>query len=97
VLEDNKAFMRSGKDGYTPSREGNLAARVPEWLVVHWMNTGQANWFNPNDWTKILSMLDSDEYAWLRTSKLRLSRVPHRAYCRASTASSKLITSLAEA
>jgi hypothetical protein len=90
IIENNKRLYNDG-DGYSPSREWKRAASVPNIIIEQWMKKG-INAYKYEDTPKILAMLDSPEYRFLRTAPGRLSRRPIRHFFRASTPSgSKLI------
>lgn len=85
VLEANKAAMAdslAGNRGYTPSREMRWAARIPEDVVMIWRQMG-IDVFNDDHWPRIAAMLDSPEWAHLRTAPGKLSRRPHREFLQA--------------
>lgn len=77
LLEANKALFNSG-DGYSPSREWRRAASIPMALIEKWLNEMGVNVFNQDHLPKVLELLDSSEYLFLRTAPGRLSRKPRR-------------------
>lgn len=77
-LRRNRQLAADG-DGYSPSREFRRAATIPNIVVEQWLKQG-INVFDENDWPKVAAMLDSPEYAHLRTAPGRLSRRPNRTY-----------------
>jgi hypothetical protein len=77
LLEANKALYTSG-DGYSPSREWRRAASIPMALIEKWLNEMGLNVFNQDHLPKVLELLDSSEYLYLRTAPGRLSRKPRR-------------------
>jgi len=85
ILQNNKRLFNEG-DGYGPSREWKRAASVPNIIIEKWMKMG-INAYDLEDLPKILAMLDSPEYRYLRTAPGRLSRRPVRHFLRASTPS----------
>lgn len=79
MLEANRRELYSGLDGYTPSRDLQRVASIPNLIVEQWMKAG-INIFDEDDWPKIAAMLDSPEYLWLRTAPGRLARKTARTY-----------------
>lgn len=77
ILELNKALYNSG-DGYSPSREWRRAATVPDAIIEKWKNELGIDIADKNDWPKIMALLDSNEYLFLRTAPGTLSRKPRR-------------------
>lgn len=69
----NRADFNSGHDGYSPSRDIQRVASIPLVVVEKWMKAG-INIFDEDDWPKIARLLDSPEYAYLRTAPGRISR-----------------------
>jgi hypothetical protein len=79
ILEDNKRLY-SLNDGYTPSRELRRAATVPNVILEKWKNELGIDYTDKNDWPKIMALLDSNEYLYLRTAPGTLSRKPRRLF-----------------
>jgi len=82
-LEQNKADMReaeTGSRGYTPSRDLQRVASIPNIIIEKWLREDGINVFDDNDADKVLAKLDSPEYLFLRTAPGRLSRKPVREY-----------------
>jgi len=82
-LEKNKAEMRdaeTGRRGYTPSRDLQKVASIPNIIIEKWMREDGINVFDPNHADKVLARLDSPEYLYLRTAPGTLSRKPVREY-----------------
>ena len=82
VLEQNarlRAEADAGSKGYTPSREMRRAASIPEDVIILWRLMG-IDIYRDEDWPKIAAMLDSPEWAHLRTAPGKLSRRPLREY-----------------
>jgi hypothetical protein len=80
-LEQNKADMRAseeGSRGYTPSRDLQRVASIPNIIIEKWLKEEGINVFDENDTPKVLAKLDSPEYLYLRTAPGRLSRKPVR-------------------
>ena len=86
ILENNKRLY-TADDGYSPSREWRRAASVPNIIIEKWIRELGINAYKLEDQPKILAMLDSPEYRWLRTAPGRLSKRPIRHFFRASTPS----------
>lgn len=79
LLERNKALYTSG-DGYSPSREWRRAASVPMAVVEKWLNEKGVNVFDQDHAPKVLELLDSNEYLYLRTAPGTLSRKRRRLF-----------------
>jgi hypothetical protein len=79
LLELNKALAASG-DGYSPSRELRRAATVPNIIIEKWKNEHGIDLSNPDHMPKVLELLDSNEYAFLRTAPGVLSRKRKRIF-----------------
>lgn len=76
-LEINKALATSG-DGYSPSRELRRAASIPMIIVEKWKNELGIDALNQDHREKVLELLDSNEYRFLRTAPGVLSRKRRR-------------------
>lgn len=77
-LEQNRRLQNDG-DGYSQSRELRRIASIPNIVVEQWMQQG-VNIFDEADWPKIAALLDSPEYAYLRTAPGRIGRGRGRSY-----------------
>lgn len=77
ALELNKALCNSG-DGYSPSREWRRAASIPMVVVEKWRNELGVDVLNQDHRQKVLELLDSNEYRFLRTAPGTLSRKRRR-------------------
>lgn len=71
ILERNKALAASG-DGYTPSRELRRAASIPMAIIEKWRNELGVDVFNQDHMPAVRRLLNSNEYAFLRTAPGRL-------------------------
>lgn len=71
LLEANKALASSG-DGYTPSREMRRAASIPLAIIEKWRNELGVDVLNPDHIGAVRRLLNSNEYAFLRTAPGRL-------------------------
>lgn len=71
ILELNKALAASG-DGYTPSRELRRVASIPMAIIEKWRNELGVDVLNPDHMPKVRQLLNSNEYAFLRTAPGRL-------------------------
>ncbi|HUW16881.1 MAG TPA: hypothetical protein VMW94_07365, partial [Actinomycetes bacterium] len=74
ILKEN-ARLRNLNDGYSPSRDLRRVAAIPNIVIEKWFKAG-INVHDENDWPKIAAMLDSPDYAYLRTAPGRVSRKP---------------------
>lgn len=88
ILKNNKQLYNLN-DGYSASRGWRRAASIPNIVIERWMKQG-INAYDEADWPKILAMLDSPEYLFLRTAPGRLSRRPVRHFFKASTSSGRI-------
>ena len=79
ILERNKALFNDG-DGYSPTREWRRAASVPNAIIEKWRNELGVDIYNPDHRGKVLELLDSNEYRFLRTAPGTLSRKPKRVF-----------------
>ena len=77
IIEANVRAMNSGHDGYSPSRELRLAARIPMGEADRLFKMG-INPFNANDWPKLAAILDDPEYRKWRTVCSTISKRPVR-------------------
>lgn len=71
ILEHNKA-LHALNDGYSPSREWRRAASIPLAVVEKWKNELGVDLFNPDHRPAVRRLLNSNEYAFLRTAPGRL-------------------------
>lgn len=71
LLEANKALY-SMNDGYSPSRELRRAASIPMAIIEKWKNELGVDVFNPDHMPAVRRLLNSNEYAFLRTAPGRL-------------------------
>jgi hypothetical protein len=79
LLEANKALYTMN-DGYSPSREWRRAATVPSIIIEKWKNEHGIDLSNPDHMPKVLELLDSNEYRFLRTAPGVLSRKRRRIF-----------------
>ena len=71
ILEHNKALY-SMNDGYSPGREWRRAASIPMAIIEKWRNEHGIDVFNPDHMPAVRRLLNSNEYAFLRTAPGRL-------------------------
>lgn len=67
ILEQNKA-MATHNDGYSASRDFRRVASIPSGLMKHWVEVEGWNPYDPNNAAKVASVLNSNEFAMLRTA-----------------------------
>lgn len=67
VLNANKREHLWG-NGWSPSRELRHVARVPIGIAYEWMQKYGVDILNPDHKPAVRRLLDSNEYAYLRTS-----------------------------
>ena len=77
------------RNGYTESREMKHVACIPDVVVGELYKKG-INILHDGDWDKIVSLLDSPDWAHWRTSKGKIAKRPRREYYRASSGSLRL-------
>jgi len=85
VLERNAALRHEaqiGNGGYSPTRDWRRAASIPPSVILKWRQMG-IDIYREEDWPRIAAMLDSPEYAHLRTAPGRISRRTPREYLQA--------------
>lgn len=63
LLDHNKASA-THNDGYSESRETRRVASIPAVVAAMWTEEG---WY-PHDKVKLAQMLNSSDWAWLRTA-----------------------------
>ncbi len=68
VLDHNHRRMNDGTNGWSPTKEWKYVAEIPASVQLEWLVTRGIDIRDPNDWPKIRSMLNSSEWAKLRTS-----------------------------
>jgi hypothetical protein len=72
-LERNKQDKNDGSNGYSPSRELQRVASIPNVLIEKWLNEEGIDVFNNNHWPAVARKLNSSEYMYLRTGGGRLA------------------------
>lgn len=73
ILDRNKSLY-THNDGYTPSRDMQRVASIPQLLLEHWKFVEGWDPFHPENADKLAAKLDSSEFLWLRTAPGRLGR-----------------------
>ena len=71
ILDANKALFNLN-DGYTPSREFRRAASIPNIVIQQWITKHGVDIHNPDHWQAVKRLLNSSEYAYLRTAPGKL-------------------------
>jgi len=72
VIEANKANLRDGTGGWSPTREWRKVARIPVWVVQMWVvRYGVDPTAKGND-DLLKRLLNDPEWRWLRTAEGRL-------------------------
>lgn len=68
VLDANKEAQNHVN---TTSKSGEMrhVARVPNVIVVKWLNEYGVNFYDPDHWPAVRRMLNSSEWRWLRTDE----------------------------
>lgn len=73
LLDANKRRFNTTPETGTFAGDGfHLAARIPRILIEKWLNEEGINFFDKNDWPKIVAKLNSSEYSYLKTLNARL-------------------------
>lgn len=67
ILDYNKAAQNDGTNGYTPSRDLRKIATVPNIIIEKWLNDHGVDVFNRDHAKKVKQLLNSSDYAYLRT------------------------------
>ena len=80
MLDANREDRLSGRDGYTPSRDLQKVASIPNIVAEKWLREKGVNVLLPQHRDKVMQLLDDPEWAYLRTAKGRVSRRPGRVY-----------------
>lgn len=68
ILDRNKELANSGDRGFTPSGNLRYVAEVPNIVIEDWLNKYGVNLFDPNHAPAVKRLLNSNEYAYLRTA-----------------------------
>ena len=71
ILERNKQ-LSNASDGYTPSRDMQLAASIPLVIWMKWLTEEGWNAFDPENQDKLKAKLNSSDWLYLRTAPGRL-------------------------
>jgi len=76
VLEANKAEFNatprhSNKYG---DKDFHRVARIPPIIIEKWKNELGVDFFKREDWPKVLALLNSNEYRYLKTMNVQLGR-----------------------
>ena len=66
-LEQNKLDYNDGSDGWSPSRELQRVASIPNILIEKWLREEGIDVYNDNHWPAVVRKLNSSEYRHLRT------------------------------
>ncbi len=72
ILDRNKELFNNGTRGYTPSRDLRHVAEIPLVVVEIWKNEHGVDCFNKNHAEGVRRLLNSSEYAYLRTAPGRI-------------------------
>ena len=71
ILDANKALCNAN-DGYSPSRELRRAASIPNIVILKWKTDHGVDIHDPQHWQAVKRLLNSSEYAYLRTAPGKL-------------------------
>jgi hypothetical protein len=71
VLERNTALRNGGGNGYSPSKDLQFVASIPNIVIEQWLKEG-VNIFDPNCEADIMRRLNDGGYLKLRTGGGRL-------------------------
>lgn len=72
ITEANKASQSAGRQAWGTDKEMWRVASIPNVVVIKWLNDHGVNFYDDNHWPKVKRLLNSSEYAWLRTGGGRL-------------------------
>lgn len=73
ILEANKRRANATPETGRFAGDGfHMVARIPRILIEKWMNEEGIDFFDRNDWPKIVAKLNSSEYSYLKTLKARI-------------------------
>lgn len=71
IIEANKREQTSS-DGYTASRDMRKAASIPMGVVLLWREQYGVDVFDQNHWPAVKRLLNSNEWAYLRSAEFTL-------------------------
>jgi len=72
ILDNNRELQVHGGDGYSPSREWQRVASIPNVLVHKWLVEEQLDVMKPEHWARVQRKLNDPEYLYLRTAPGRV-------------------------
>ncbi len=87
LIERNKRFQNSDEDGYTPSRDLQQVASIPNIILEKWLKEEGLRYWDPAHTERLLKKLDDPDNAFLRTGGGNLGKRPYREYFRGSSGS----------
>jgi hypothetical protein len=72
ILDANKASENGGRSHWGADADMWRVASIPHIVILKWKNDHGIDFFNADHWPKVVALLNSSEYAWLRTGGGRL-------------------------
>lgn len=72
ILDLNKAQASMGRSGYAIDSDMWHVARVPNWVIIKWLNDHGVNFYAADHRDHVKRLLNAPEWAWLRTGGGRL-------------------------
>lgn len=72
IVECNKASQNNGRSAWGADKDMWRVASIPNVVVIEWMNQHGVNFYDDNHWPRVVALLNSSDYAWLRSGGGRL-------------------------
>lgn len=72
ILDVNKASQAQGRSAWGMDPDMWKVASIPNVVIIKWLNDHGVNFYDNNHWPHVKRLLNSSEYAWLRTGGGRL-------------------------
>lgn len=67
ITDLNKEMQNSGRQGFVVDPDMWRVASIPHVVVIKWLNDHGVNFYNNEHFPAVKKLLNSSEYAWLRT------------------------------
>jgi hypothetical protein len=72
ILDRNKALASAGREHYASDKDMWHAAEIPVGIILEWQVKHGVDLFDPDHWDGVKRLLNSNEYAYLRTGHFKL-------------------------